>query len=337
MANPYKRYHHRPTIIGTIFAFLLAEVLTSLLFHCDNPSNILTNLEETTKLTSTITTTTITSWLQKLYQPPVIYAEAKGVAGLGKAGGDGTGGSDKAGQQVPPEVYNALSYAGSIFLLILSVPFVCFGLNKLLNKIEDCFGCGPSSQKEKQRQRLTSSTRNPGDAPNLGNNLNNKISLATDERLRKKRDEFRGPSLSRKQPHQKTSNHNLIGDHNHQHQQPPALHQLNGTSLLHQNQQFQLDQLQQQLQQQAQLSQQQQQKLSKNNTNLSHYDSSYEFVSITPDQNNNNHNNHHQQQQHQFNGQAPGLMTPGGAIKLPFSASNNSSSSNSNKGNNVDG
>lgn len=77
-----------------------------------------------------------------------LIAEAKGVAGLGKAGGDSQGGSDKAGQQVPPEVYNALSYAGSIFLLILSVPFVCFGLNKLLNKIEDCFGCGPSSKRQ---------------------------------------------------------------------------------------------------------------------------------------------------------------------------------------------
>lgn len=79
----------------------------------------------------------------------ILLADAKGVAGLGKAGGDGQGGSDKAGQQVPPEVYKALSYAGSLFLLTLSVPLILYGLNKLLNEIEDCFGCGPSSAKEK--------------------------------------------------------------------------------------------------------------------------------------------------------------------------------------------
>lgn len=78
----------------------------------------------------------------------LLFASAKGVAGLGKAGGDGTGGSDKAGQQVPPEVYNALSYAGTAFLFTLSVPLILYGLNKLLNKIEDCFGCGPSNRGE---------------------------------------------------------------------------------------------------------------------------------------------------------------------------------------------
>lgn len=78
----------------------------------------------------------------------LILVDAKGVAGLGKAGGDGQGGSDKAGQQVPPEVYNALTYAGSAFLLTLSAPVILYSLNKLLNKIEDCFGCGPSSKKK---------------------------------------------------------------------------------------------------------------------------------------------------------------------------------------------
>lgn len=78
----------------------------------------------------------------------VLFAEAKGVAGLGKAGGDGTGGADKAGTQVPPEVYNALTYAGGAFLLTLSVPLILYGLNKLLNKIEDCFGCGPASKQK---------------------------------------------------------------------------------------------------------------------------------------------------------------------------------------------
>lgn len=82
----------------------------------------------------------------------ITIAEAKGVAGLGKAGGDSQGGSDKGGQQVPPEVYIALTYAGTAFLFTLSVPLILYGLNKLLNKIEDCFGCGPSSKKEKQRQ-----------------------------------------------------------------------------------------------------------------------------------------------------------------------------------------
>lgn len=82
----------------------------------------------------------------------ILFADAKGVAGLGKAGGDGTGGSDKAGQQVPPEVYSALTYAGTAFLFTLSVPLILYGLNKLLNKIEDCFGCGPSSRKEKQNK-----------------------------------------------------------------------------------------------------------------------------------------------------------------------------------------
>ena len=81
--------------------------------------------------------------------PSLLFAEAKGVAGLGKAGGDGQGGSDKAGQQVPPEVYIALTYAGTLFLFTLSVPLILYGLNKLLNKIEDCFGCGPSNRREK--------------------------------------------------------------------------------------------------------------------------------------------------------------------------------------------
>lgn len=80
----------------------------------------------------------------------LLLAEAKGVAGLGKAGQDGQGGSDKAGQQVPPEVYTALTYAGTAFLLTLAVPLVLYGLNKLLNKIEDCFGCGPSSKQNKK-------------------------------------------------------------------------------------------------------------------------------------------------------------------------------------------
>lgn len=79
--------------------------------------------------------------------------EAKGVAGLGKAGGDGTGGADKAGTQVPPEVYNALTYAGTAFLFTLSVPLILYGLNKLLNKIEDCFGCGPASKKKRISER----------------------------------------------------------------------------------------------------------------------------------------------------------------------------------------
>lgn len=81
----------------------------------------------------------------KLFLP----VEAKGVAGIGKAGGDGSGGVDKAGQQVPPEVYIALTYAGTAFLFTLSVPLILYGLNKLLNKIEDCFGCGPSSKRQK--------------------------------------------------------------------------------------------------------------------------------------------------------------------------------------------
>lgn len=79
---------------------------------------------------------------------PILFAQAKGVAGLGKAGGDGQGGSDKAGQQVPPEVYNALTYAGTAFLLTLSVPLILYGLNKLFNRIQDCFGCGPSSRRK---------------------------------------------------------------------------------------------------------------------------------------------------------------------------------------------
>lgn len=75
-----------------------------------------------------------------------LEVDAKGVAGLGKAGGDGSAGSDKAGQQVPPEVYIALTYAAIAFLCTLSVPLILYFLNKLLNKIEDCFGCGPSSR-----------------------------------------------------------------------------------------------------------------------------------------------------------------------------------------------
>ena len=88
-----------------------------------------------------------------LHHGGIVFVSAKGVAGLGKAGGDGQGGSDKSGQQVPPEVYIALTYAGTAFLFTLSVPLILYGLNKLLNKIEDCFGCGPSSRKEKLAQK----------------------------------------------------------------------------------------------------------------------------------------------------------------------------------------
>jgi len=77
----------------------------------------------------------------------ILFAHAKGVAGLGKAGGDGQAGTDKGGQQVPPEVYIALTYAGTAFLFTLSVPLILYGLNKLLNKIEDCLGCGSSKKR----------------------------------------------------------------------------------------------------------------------------------------------------------------------------------------------
>lgn len=107
-----------------------------------------------------------------------LYAEAKGVAGLGKAGGDGGGGSDKAGQQVPPEVYIALTYAGTAFLFTLSVPLILYGLNKLLNKIEDCFGCGPSSKRKKlgERQKL--------------HQKEDKVAFQKGEFLRKNRDQL---------------------------------------------------------------------------------------------------------------------------------------------------
>jgi hypothetical protein len=88
------------------------------------------------------------------FRSPFLLAEAKGVAGLGKAGGDGQAGSDKAGQQVPPEVYMALTYAGTLFLFTLSVPLILYGLNKLLNKIEDCFGCGSSSKEKRAAERM---------------------------------------------------------------------------------------------------------------------------------------------------------------------------------------
>ena len=91
--------------------------------------------------------------LERQLRTSILFAEAKGVAGLGKAGGDNQGGSDKGGQQVPPEVYIALTYAGSAFLLTLSVPLILYSLNKLLNKIEDCFGCGPKSKLEKRTKK----------------------------------------------------------------------------------------------------------------------------------------------------------------------------------------
>lgn len=89
----------------------------------------------------------------------MLLVDARGVAGMGKVSGDGQSGSDKVGQQVPSEVYNALSYAGSAFLLTLSAPVILYSLNKVLNKIEDCFGCGPSSKKktiDDEKQRLQS-------------------------------------------------------------------------------------------------------------------------------------------------------------------------------------
>ena len=90
----------------------------------------------------------VDSW----FRSPLLLVEAKGVAGLGKAGGDGQAGSDKAGQQVPPEVYMALTYAGTLFLFTLSVPLILYALNKLLNKIEDCFGCGSSARQRMDKQ-----------------------------------------------------------------------------------------------------------------------------------------------------------------------------------------
>lgn len=116
-----------------------------------------------------------------------LLAEAKGVAGLGKAGGDGQGGSDKAGQQVPPEVYMALTYAGTLFLFTLSVPLILYGLNKLLNKIEDCFGCGPSSrakrakQKELLKQKSQMSSKNDSQNGNNQNQPLNSISSLVDQ------------------------------------------------------------------------------------------------------------------------------------------------------------
>lgn len=100
-------------------------------------------------------------------------AEAKGVAGMGKVGGDAVGGSDKAGQQVPPEVYIALTYAGTAFLFTLSVPLILYGLNKLLNKIEDCFGCGPSSRKAKQCEEEQAEAETKANAKNIANHNHN--------------------------------------------------------------------------------------------------------------------------------------------------------------------
>lgn len=111
----------------------------------------------------------------------LLVADAKGVAGLGKAGGDSTGGSDKAGQQVPPEVYNALTYAGTAFLFTLSVPLILYGLNKLLNKIEDCFGCGPSSRKSKNKPTNGITNDNTSSNNNDNNNTNNNNNDATND------------------------------------------------------------------------------------------------------------------------------------------------------------
>lgn len=125
-----------------ILLFFVKDVVTD-----DESENFTSDLNSPDKLLRPSTT--------ELRRTFALLAEAKGVAGLGKAGGDSQGGSDKAGQQVPPEVYNALTYAGTAFLFTLSVPLILYGLNKLLNKIEDCFGCGPSSKKSKQKQTVT--------------------------------------------------------------------------------------------------------------------------------------------------------------------------------------
>lgn len=97
----------------------------------------------------------------------------KGVAGLGKAGGDSTGGADKAGQQVPPEVYNALTYAGTAFLLTLSVPLILYGLNKLLNFFEDCCQCNSKDQRKKKTTTTTTSKLTTNTNINNNNNMPN--------------------------------------------------------------------------------------------------------------------------------------------------------------------
>lgn len=92
----------------------------------------------------------------RLYSEIGLFVEAKGVAGLGKAGGDGSGGSDKPGQQVPPEVYSALGYAGLAFLSTLTLPLIIYCLNKILNKMEDCFGCKSSKNRDNKEETIVS-------------------------------------------------------------------------------------------------------------------------------------------------------------------------------------
>lgn len=164
-----------------LFVILLEDVISSILFlniiqDQGSKSNLIVknNLDEFSMMINAQnfidTTTTTTSknddefkclFIRNNQKPKVSFfrrdrfillAEAKGVAGLGKAGGDGSGGSDKAGQRVPPEVYIALRIAFEGFLLTLTMPVIFYVSNMLLNMILDCFGCGPSSKKKKLEQ-----------------------------------------------------------------------------------------------------------------------------------------------------------------------------------------
>lgn len=125
------------------------------------------------------------SYLSRREKSLFLYVEAKGVAGLGKAGGDGSAGSDKSGQQVPPEVYNALTYAGIAFLFTLSVPLILYGLNRLLNEIEDCFGCGPSSRKGKKKSISSGSKKRKVTSKKVSSSSTSSISTSNSNSVNK--------------------------------------------------------------------------------------------------------------------------------------------------------
>lgn len=122
--------------------------------------------------------TTTTNWGSSA--PFLLFAEAKGVAGLGKAGGDGSAGTDKSGQQVPPEVYNALTYAAIAFLMTLSVPVILYGLNELFNKLQVCLGCrDPSTSRRQQRRSKLNNNNANNKAYNNEDRSANKAPIST--------------------------------------------------------------------------------------------------------------------------------------------------------------
>lgn len=111
-------------------------------------------------------------------------AEAKGVAGIGRAQGGGSVLGDGEIQEVPAEVYEALKWTAAGFAGICSLPCWLYAFNKLLNVVEWLFcgrqanpcvwKCGAIPQPDNKLEKTSSIENNNGAA---GQQLNRNLSV----------------------------------------------------------------------------------------------------------------------------------------------------------------